>query len=274
MDGTGEPARTADVVVEDDRIARVTAGQAHLAETTFDRVIDATGKVLSPGFIDMHAHSDLQLLIRPDHYAKLSQGVTTELLGQDGLSYAPVDDATLAGVREKIAGWNENPPDFDFSWRTVGEYLDRLDQGVATNVAYLIPQGTLRALVMGFAEGPATPAQVRRMQQVIAESMAQGAVGMSSGLTYTPGMYASTAELVALCRTVAELGGFYAPHHRSYGKGALEAYQEMIDVARASGCALHLSHATMNFAVNKGRAGELLELIVVGRHGGHAEPAA
>ena len=261
MDGTGEPARTADVVVEDDRIARVTAGQAHLAERTFDRVIDATGKVLSPGFIDMHAHSDLQLLIRPDHYAKLSQGVTTELLGQDGLSYAPVDDATLAGVREKIAGWNENPPDFNFSWRTVGEYLDRLDQGVATNVAYLIPQGTLRALVMGFAEGPATPAQVRRMQQVIAESMAQGAVGMSSGLTYTPGMYASTSELVALCRTVAELGGFYAPHHRSYGKGALEAYQEMIDVARASGCALHLSHATMNFAVNKGRAGELLELL-------------
>lgn len=261
VDGTGEPRRTADVVVEDQRIAQVTPEQADPDEADFDRVIDATGKVLSPGFIDMHAHSDLQLLVRPDHYAKLSQGVTTELLGQDGLSYAPVDDETLAGVREKIAGWNENPADFDYSWRTVGEYLDRLDRGIATNAAYLIPQGTLRALVMGFSEGPATPAQVRRMQELIAEAMAQGAVGMSSGLTYTPGMYASTSELVALCRTVAELGGFYAPHHRSYGKGALEAYQEMIGVARASGCALHLSHATMNFAVNKGRAGELLAVI-------------
>ena len=217
--------------------------------------------MLSPGFIDMHAHSDLQLLTHPAHYAKISQGVTTELLGQDGLSYAPVDDVTLTGVRQQIAGWNDNPPDFDFSWRTVGEYLDRLDTGIATNAAYLVPQGTVRALVMGFSDAAATAAQVARMQEVVREAMVQGAVGMSSGLTYTPGMYASTSELTALCRTVAELEGFYAPHHRSYGKGALEAYAEMIELSRSSGCALHLAHATMNFALNKGRAGELLALI-------------
>ena len=164
-------------------------------------------------------------------------------------------------VRQKIAGWNDNPPDFDFSWRTVGEYLDRLDTGIATNAAYLVPQGTVRALVMGFSDAAATAAQVARMQEVVREAMVQGAVGMSSGLTYTPGMYASTSELIALCRTVAELEGFYAPHHRSYGKGALEAYAEMIELSRSSGCALHLAHATMNFALNKGRAGELLALI-------------
>ncbi|HKU01243.1 MAG TPA: amidohydrolase family protein, partial [Arthrobacter sp.] len=172
----------------------------------------------------------------------------------------------LAGVREKIAGWNDNPQDFDWNWRTVGEYLDRLDRiedggRIATNAAYLVPQGTVRALVMGFAEGDPTPEQQQQMQDVVRTAMEEGAVGMSSGLTYTPGMYAKTEELTGLCRAVGELGGFYAPHHRSYGKNALGAYAEMIELSRNTGCALHLSHATMNFAENKGRAGELLDLI-------------
>jgi N-acyl-D-amino-acid deacylase len=269
VDGTGGPRRAADVLLEGTRIAKIAEAGSLDGEGTpsaADRTIDAGGLVLSPGFIDMHAHSDLQLLVNRDHLARLTQGVTTELLGQDGLSYAPVDDATLAGIRQKIAGWNDNPDDFDWSWRSVREYLDRLDAGrdgsrIATNAAYLVPQGTVRALVMGFGEGEATASQLQRMQAVVAAGMTEGAVGMSSGLTYTPGMYATTEELAALCRTVGELGGFYAPHHRSYGKGALDAYAEMIALSRETGCALHLSHATMNFAENKGRAGELLELI-------------
>lgn len=260
VDGTGAERYPADVLVEGDLIAAIGAIPPDDARPV-DRVIDAAGRVLCPGFIDMHAHSDLQILAAPEHYAKISQGVTTELLGQDGLSYAPVDDDTLAGVRRLIAGWNADPPDFDFSWRTVGAYLDRLDAGIGVNAAYLIPQGTVRALVMGFDEGPASAADVTRMCAVVADGMREGAVGLSSGLTYTPGMYADDAELTALCRVVADFGAFYAPHHRSYGKGALEAYAEMIGVARDSGCALHLSHATMNFAPNRGRAGELIALL-------------
>lgn len=258
VDGSGAPRFAADVVLEKGAIHSITApGTIPLN----DGAIDASGLVLSPGFIDMHAHSDLQLFLNPEHYAKLSQGVTTELLGQDGLSYAPIDDVTLAGVRQKIAGWNDNPEDFDFNWRTVGEYLDRLDEGIATNAAYLIPQGTVRAMVRGFGEGEASAEEIAAQQAVIRQGMEEGAVGMSSGLTYTPGMYATTEELAQLCSTVAEFGGFYAPHHRSYGKGALEAYDEMIELSRETGCALHLSHATMNFAPNKGRAPELLGLI-------------
>ncbi|MFI5085540.1 MAG: amidohydrolase family protein [Actinomycetales bacterium] len=259
VDGSGAPAFSADVALEHGRIAAVEpAGTLSGAGAG---TIDAAAHVLSPGFIDMHAHSDLQLLLNPAHYAKLSQGVTTELLGQDGLSYAPADDAVLAGIREQIAGWNDNPAGFDFSWRTVAGYLDRLDQGIATNAAYLVPQGTVRAMVMGFGPDRPDAARLARMQSLVSEGIRQGAVGMSSGLTYTPGMYADNAELAALCRTVAAAGGFYAPHHRSYGNGALEAYQEMIELGRSTGCAIHLTHATMNFAPNQGRAAALLARI-------------
>ncbi|MFG2710243.1 amidohydrolase family protein [Streptomyces goshikiensis] len=261
VDGTGGPPYTADVAVHAGRvteIGRVRSGGR--------RTLDAHGLVLAPGFIDMHAHSDLALLRDPDHSAKAAQGVTLEVLGQDGLSYAPVDDRTLTEVRAAIAGWNGGAPwdpdgDVDFDWRTVGEYLDRLDTGVAVNAAYLVPQGTVRAYALGWADRPATPAELDRMRRLVAEGLAQGAVGMSSGLTYTPGMYASGAELTELCRVVAGYGGYYCPHHRSYGHGALGAYAEMVELTRGAGCALHLAHATMNFGENEGRAGELLALL-------------
>lgn len=214
----------------------------------------------------MHAHSDLALLRDPDHSAKVAQGVTLEVIGQDGLSYAPVDDRTLAEVRRAITGWNGNGDDIDFTWRSVGEYLDRLDhgfggEGIAVNAAYLIPQGSVRMLAVGWDDREATPRELDRMRQLVAEGMREGAVGMSSGLTYTPGMYAKDAELTELCRVVAEYGGYYCPHHRSYGAGALDAYREMVDLTREAGCSLHLAHATMNFGVNKGRGPELLALV-------------
>ncbi|WP_426565533.1 N-acyl-D-amino-acid deacylase family protein [Angustibacter sp. McL0619] len=264
LDGTGRPGVTADVVVADGRIAAmdptgqaVAAGQAATAR----RVVQADGLVLCPGLIDMHAHSDLQILAAPDHTAKVSQGVTTEVLGQDGLSFAPVDDAVRARLLDQIAGWNGDSRGVETQWTTVAGYLDRLDQGIACNAAYLVPQGTLRLLVMGDEAREATASELDRMVALLRQGMVEGAFGMSSGLTYPPGMFAGTDELVRLCEVVAERGGYYSPHTRSYGRGALEAYAEMVDVARRSGCALHLTHATMNFEPNRGRADELLALV-------------
>ncbi|MFD5270034.1 amidohydrolase family protein [Streptomyces sp. NPDC058335] len=263
VDGTGADSYRADVVVDGGRIVSIVkeAAAAGCQRPKAVRELDAEGLVLSPGFIDMHAHSDLALLRDPDHSAKAAQGVTLEVLGQDGLSYAPVDDRTLDGVRRSIAGWNGSGEDIDFDWRSVGEYLDRLDRGIAVNAAYLVPQGTVRALVVGWDDREATPAELDRMRRLVAEGLEQGAVGMSSGLTYTPGMYAKNAELTELCRVVASYGGYYCPHHRSYGAGALEAYAEMVELSRQAGCPLHLAHATMNFGVNEGRAPDLLALL-------------
>ncbi|MFJ9158590.1 amidohydrolase family protein [Streptomyces griseoviridis] len=263
VDGGGGPSYRADVVVDQGRIVEIVreATAAGRRRPGARRELDAAGLVLSPGFIDMHAHSDLALLRDPDHSAKAAQGVTLEVLGQDGLSYAPVDDRTLAEVRSTITGWNGSGDDIDFDWRSVGEYLDRLDRGIAVNAAYLIPQGTVRMLAVGWEDRAATPAELERMRALVAEGLEQGAVGLSSGLTYTPGMYARDAELTELCRVVASYGGYYCPHHRSYGAGALEAYEEMVALTREAGCALHLAHATMNFGVNKGRAPELLALL-------------
>ncbi|MFG2351372.1 N-acyl-D-amino-acid deacylase family protein [Streptomyces phaeochromogenes] len=268
VDGSGGPSYRADVGIEGGRITAVVqeAAAAGCLRPVARRVLDAEGLVLSPGFIDMHAHSDLALLRDPDHSAKVAQGVTLEVIGQDGLSYAPVDDRTLAEVRRAITGWNGNGDDIDFTWRSVGEYLDRLDhgfdgEGIAVNAAYLIPQGSVRMLAVGWDDRAATPRELDRMRELVAEGMREGAVGMSSGLTYTPGMYAKDSELTELCRVVAEYGGYYCPHHRSYGAGALDAYREMVDLTREAGCSLHLAHATMNFGVNKGRGPELLALV-------------
>ncbi|WP_051815827.1 N-acyl-D-amino-acid deacylase family protein, partial [Glycomyces tenuis] len=255
VDGTGADRFRADVAVKGGRIAAI--GD----RLDGRRRIDAGGLVCAPGFIDMHAHSELAILSDHDHLAKLGQGCTLEVLGQDGLSYAPVDETTAPQMWEAIAAWNGRPDDVDFTWRSVGEYLDRIDEGTPTNAAYLVPHGTVRMLAMGWDDRPPTAAELETMRSLVADGLEAGAVGLSAGLSYTPGMYADTAELIALCEVVARYGGFFGPHQRSYGAGALEGYAEMIAIARGSGCALHLAHATMNYEVNAGRGAELLKLV-------------
>lgn len=264
IDGSGAPAFTADVGIAGDRIASV----GHIDEPA-TRVIDADGLLVCPGFVDMHTHSDLMLLAEPAHEAKVCQGVTLELLGHDGLSYAPVTDLVLEQLRAQLAGWNGDPKGFDWSWRTVGEYLDRLDRsGIAVNAAYLVPHGTLRLCAMGYDDRAPTKAELGHMKQLLAAGLEQGAVGLSAGLTYAPALYADDDEIVALCEVLRERGGFYCPHHRNYGLHALEAYADCIEIARRAGVPVHLAHAHLGFGVNKGRAPELLALIDAARADG------
>ncbi|HEY1180345.1 MAG TPA: D-aminoacylase [Phytomonospora sp.] len=251
-DGTGAPAFDGDVRVADGRIAEI----ARPGELSGPGV-DAEGLVLSPGFVDMHSHSEARLT-DPGFTAKSRQGVTCEVVGQDGLSFAPLDESASDGVRGLITGWHGTDVP---AWPSVGDYLDHFDTGSRANVCYLVPHGNIRAMALGFDARAATAAELDRMRRLLADGMRQGAFGMSTGLTYVPGMYADKAELTALCQTVASFGGFHDTHHRSYGAGALEAYEEMIDVSRRSGCPLHLAHATMNFPPNRGRAPDLLALL-------------
>jgi N-acyl-D-amino-acid deacylase len=264
LDGAGNPGFRADVAVDGDRI--VAMGRA--TDVVADRTIDVTGLVVAPGFIDMHSHSDLQILANPGHEAKVHQGVTLDVLGQDGLSYAPVTDDALEHLRRQLRGWNDDPDGFDWSWRTVGQYLDRLDEGVAINAAYLVPHGTVRMVAMGTEDRAPSAAELEHMRELVATGLEEGAVGMSAGLTYVPAMYAGDDELVALCEVVAAYGGYYCPHHRNYGSQALEAYADCIEVARRSGVGLHYAHAHLGFPVNRGRAAELLALVDAARGDG------
>lgn len=261
VDGTGASRYRADVAIEGARIAAIMTAEdtRTLDLPPGSAQIDAAGLVLAPGFIDMHAHSDLAVLTGAEHQAKIRQGVTTEVIGQDGLGYAPLDDATASAVADQIAGWNGRPA--DVPWRTMDDLLDAVDAATAANVAVLVPQGNLRMMTVGHENRAATAAELDAMCALLGAALDAGAFGMSSGLTYTPGMYASTAELEALCRVVAERGGYWAPHTRSYGGAALDGYREALDIGHRTGCPVHLTHATMNFAPNRGRAADLLALI-------------
>jgi N-acyl-D-amino-acid deacylase len=257
IDGTGSPWIRADIGIVGDRITSV----GRLSGESASRTIDADGLYVSPGFIDMHTHSDLQLLANPSWEIKLAQGVTLEVLGQDGLGLAPITPNTAEVLRQQLRGWNGDPPEVAWDWHSVGEYLGKFDHKVAPNVAMLVPHGTIRLDVMGMQQRPPTAAELAEMQRLVDHGMRDGGVGLSAGLTYAPAMFSDDDELVELCRAVQPFGGYYAPHHRNYGMEALQAYAASIDIGRRSGVPVHLTHAHLGYPVNQGRAPELLAMV-------------
>lgn len=263
LDGTGSAAFEGHVTLDGSRIVEVGPGPG-----TVGTAIDVGGQIISPGFIDMHTHSDLQLLVNPDHAGRISQGITTEVLGQDGLSYAPITDEVLPIIADRIRGWNDDPDGYQFTWRSVAEYLARLDEGIACNGAYLVPHGNLRQLVIGTEDRPATAAEISAMAEILRAGMDAGAYGMSAGLTYVPAMFSTTDELVELCTVVAEYDGLYVPHHRNYGIDVMGGYGECFDIARHSGVRLHMAHAHLSHPANQGRLPELLALFDTGEADG------
>ena len=264
IDGTGRPEYRGEVGIQHDRIYFVGAEASLKAR----RTIDAAGMVVSPGFIDMHTHSDLVPLGDPRCSAKIMQGVTTDVIGQDGLSYAPLTDETLPYFRSTLKGLNGDPEGLDWDWRSVAEYLERFDRRVAVNVAFLAPHGNIRAAVLGLENRPPSRSELDEMKRILDRAMREGAFGLSTGLTYAPCSFAGADELAELCQVVARHGGYFAPHMRNYGAEMEAAVEEVIEIARKAGVPLHLTHFHASFPTGKGKADYYLRRIERARRDG------
>jgi len=212
VDGTGNPGYRASLAV-DQELVRVIRGSASLPEAA--RHIDATGLIVAPGFIDLHSHAGLLVLAEPDHFPKVSQGVTTEVIGVDGNSYAPFDSRErLLEFVHMYAGLDGNPA-LAYDWDRVASYLSCFDNRVSVNVALVIGNSALRLCTVGWEPVEADSRAIANMRSMLREGMQEGAVGLSTGLDYPPGSYASTDELVQLAEEAGRWGGFYHTHLRN-----------------------------------------------------------
>jgi N-acyl-D-amino-acid deacylase len=236
VDGSGAPATISDVATRNAQIVAV----GKLDDASAARVIDAAGLTLCPGFIDVHSHSDLPLLADPRSEPKVGQGITTELLGADGLSYAPLSKPLLKDVRTYLAGLYGNPQ-IDIPSDSVDAFLRRMDGRTSTNTVYVVPHQALRLMSRGWRGGPATDDELAQMADLLETGLQQGARGLGTGLDYFPHGTCTTEELVALGRVVARHDGVLVAHVR-YWIGVVEAVQEMVEVAAQSGVRVLISH--------------------------------
>ena len=257
VDGTGAPPWRADLAVTGDRIAAI----GHLAAATAAREVDAGGRYLMPGLIDTHVHADASAAASDTQLAALRQGVTTLLLGQDGVSFAPASAATIRAVSQYFGPVNGPCPAELAEGCSVADLLACYDRAGALNVGYLAPAGTIRAEVMGYDPAPATADQVAAMRALVEAALADGALGLSTGLDYEPGRFADAAEITALCAPVAAAGAVYVSHIRGYEADAWRGMAELTRIARDSGAAAHVSHY-------HGPAGMLAGLLDAGRDEG------
>ena len=270
VDGSGAPGFAADVAIIGDRLrilrrpddgSTVDAagadsdapeiGEVRAARRIDDarridaaRTIDATGHVVAPGFIDLHSHAGLTMLAEPRHEPKVRQGVTTEVVGVDGNSYAPFTTQQDLDDFLTLNAGLDGRPDIAYDWRTVGDYLDRFDRRVSVNVAYLIGNSALRIAAIGWDDVEADARAMDRQRGLLREGMEDGAFGLSSGLDYPPGAYATTDELAALLAEAARLGGIYHTHVRyDLGDRFLDPFREAIEIGRRSGGGpVHITH--------------------------------
>jgi N-acyl-D-amino-acid deacylase len=241
VDGSGLPARPASVVVEGDRLRLLEAGEPRPEHV--GRRIDARGKVVAPGFIDLHSHSGLMMLADPLHEPKVRQGVTSEVIGVDGLSYAPLPSPTdLAALVEMNAGL-DGRPDVAYDWDSVTSYLERFEGRVALNVGFLVGNSALRISRLGWDDVVADEHALGDMTAMLREALQAGALGLSSGLDYPPGSYATTGELAALTAAAADEGGFYHTHVRyPLGDRFLDPFREAIEIGRRGKGPVHITH--------------------------------
>jgi N-acyl-D-aspartate/D-glutamate deacylase len=255
IDGTGAPARPADVAVDGDRIAAVGPNLSGEAA----RIVDVTDHVVVPGFIDAHSHSDLFYFACPSAESKVRQGVTTEVVGMCSFSQAPLDPAQNEMVRGWIGGIGRTP---DLSWRTFGQYLDALRTvGPSVNVAHFVGHGALRIAAMGFENRPAGADDLRTMERLLGEALDAGAFGFSTGLVYPPSSYSETPELLALARGMARRGGLYFSHVRGESSMLLDSIAEAIRIGEEGGVGVQVSHVKASGRENWTKIDAALRLI-------------
>ena len=264
VDGTGDTAIRGDIAVSGDRIVEV----GSLGNPETKRLIKADGKTACPGFIDMHSHSDVLFLNGSFLEHKVCQGVTTELIGQDGMSAAPLTEASrepLSEMLEPLAG----PVKGEWQPWDMAQFLETLaERRVKLNVATLVGHCNLRLAAMGHKMAVPSKTELGRMKELLALSLKQGAVGLSLGLIYPPSSYSDTRELISLGEVVSEYDAVLVAHIRNEQEGVFQALDEMIQVGRESGCRVHISHLKCLGKRNWGRMPRILEMLEEAFHEG------
>jgi N-acyl-D-amino-acid deacylase len=259
VDGTGSPWYAGDVAIRGGRIAAI----GHLGAAPSRRTIDAGGKAVAPGFIDMLGQSELTVLVEPRLPSKIYQGITTEVTGEGG-SVAPQSDALIKADKTGYEQYRINP-----DWRTFAEYFARLEkQGIGINVADFVGATQVRRMVLGDDDKQPSPAELDRMRALVREAMEQGAVGVSTSLQYPPAPYARTEELIALAAEAARYGGIYATHMRSEGDGIVAALDEAIRIGREARIPVEIWHLKVAGKSNWGRMPEVVAKIEAARQAG------
>ncbi len=258
VDGTGAPGIAADVGITEGKITAL----GDLPDATAARTIDATGLTVAPGFIDAHAHSDGALLLDPQHANGLRQGITTEVLGPDGLSYAPLSHSDYLMYRQYLSGIYHLPPE-DIATESIDAFLGNYHNRTAINVALPVPHGAVRISTVGFHDRPLRGDALEKAKNIVAEGMEQGALGLATGMSYFPNSWSDTDELIELCKVVAKYGGAYLTHlrnvhpERGFGGGGVT---EALEIGRRSGVNVHFSHYR-TAVENAGQTAELMEEI-------------
>jgi len=259
IDGTGSPWYAADVGITNGRIAAI----GRLAGSSAANTIDARGKIVAPGFIDMLGQSELTLLVDPHVPSKIFQGITTEITGEGG-SVAPVNDAIIKADKVAYDHLKITP-----DWRTLAQYFGRLErQGIGINMATYVGATQIRRMVLGDADKQPTAAELDRMKALVREAMEQGAVGVSTSLQYAPAPYAKTDELIALASEAARYGGVYATHMRSEGDAVMDALDEAIRIGRDANVPVEIWHIKAAGKQNWGRMKEIVARIEQARREG------
>ncbi len=268
VDGTGRPRSKSDIGIKNGMIAAV----ENLLNAESEASMDVSGMCVSPGFIDMHSHSDLSILAHRRSEGSLSQGITTEVVGSCGWSMAPVKEETKNSVLKGLLSGLVHRDAFDsldWTWRSLGEFMDKMDKaGIGTNIAPQVGQSMIRAHVVGTQKREATPGEIEAMKCILRESMEAGAWGMSTGRSYNPGGFASTTEIVELAEVVAKYNGIYATHMKNEGDSLFESVEEVISIAEKTGIRAEISHHKAVAKRNFGKVVRSLEMIQDARNKG------